>query len=253
MYLDFKDKVCSSNSRVWVQELRPLIKRLGGKIVSTINNKVDIFIYDSNLMYADSSYRSGLYQSRHNKAVMLGSNDFCEWLKEQKIDIPECLIPSGIRDISTREKKLENFVAVVDENCKCMRYAASDFNDDIYEENFCGYYDFYVEDDFRQVLIDTGVKEEVIDTLNGEKIRGEDILKACEWRWCFREVVALLLATRWFMDDNCEANFRIYRDKWEYRGDYYGMYEHEWQVPPPIYWEIGKNHPYGYSSAMREP
>lgn len=63
---------------------------------------------------------------------------------------------------------------------------------------------------------------------------------------CFMDLVAIALAIRHFVDPSFCVRFRIYRDKWEYRGDYPGMASSARDIPPILYWKIDNEYPCGH-------
>ena len=232
----------------WTDNLKPAAKLLGGKMLKAINKQTDFIICDENVMWLNPRLKSAIYQNRNNKAKLLSVQEFIEILQDNNIEVPKCLFRDDTMfDISTYEKKTKNFETIVRMNTRCIHQDVFQFNDDYYEPSGCGIFEFKPDTYVKNLLIKTGVPENAILALDGKSLDVYDVLKQFGYHNCFTQLAAILIAVKWFMDPDFYAEFRIYRDKWEERGDYYGMYEHEWQIPPAIYWAISNEHPYGYS------
>ena len=79
---NFDGSRCSCTNMRWADELKPVIKQLGGKMLRTINKQTDYIIVEENVLWPYDRYRSALYQNKNNKAVLISSSEFINILKD---------------------------------------------------------------------------------------------------------------------------------------------------------------------------
>ena len=228
-----------------VDIIKKKLKSIGCIAVTTVSKDIDIAVYSDYMTGPDSRYRSAVYQKDKNGKLLWNYDEFILELKKCGVDTSDIEDVDFMYPTDTREHQLTTLKHAIDNTIRYFRSEdALKFNDDFYEvewtQNSGKYLDF--DDDVLEAL-----KYYDTQTILGTDADINSIINAFGGYKCIKNIIATCIATRMFLDSEFECKFRIYRDKWEERGDY-GMAYGANEIPPAIYWEINKRHPFGYCS-----
>lgn len=241
----------------YYDKIKTALKPIGGRVVKNINKNVDILVCGTQAVGLSAEYRSAEYQTKMNNKFMMTYDAFLKKAEEAGADI------SQIKDAATffqTETKEDKIAALKLATAMHKRYQVQEtvlqFCDDIYEMEDASYSNNLIkfDDDVAKAIDDILDIPNFYQThiLNNKACCTiDDIINACGGYSCIDSIITMCLAVRLFVNPNFHCKFRIYRDKWEYRGDYFGMCAHTWEVPPMLYWEINETHPFGYTSFIR--
>ena len=234
------------------KDITPLcnyIEKKGGKISKAARitkDNCDIIIYNSNILYKTSNYTSALYQKENNGKMLLTLAEFKEKMKDSEFPDTNKM---DEYDFSTDEAKAQSIkrIAGYIKNNHHFQFNEHCLYSCSFEFNNCDSVDFILTDEQIKLLVKSGVPEDILKNLNNKtNVSENEILDVYyNLELSFFELVMIFLVIKYFINPDFSCDFRIYRDKWEERGEYAQMYGFS-EVPPELYWKIGKNHKYGF-------
>ncbi|MBR3439960.1 MAG: leucine-rich repeat domain-containing protein, partial [Clostridia bacterium] len=230
---------------ITTSELKQKMEAIGISVLSTVNNTIDFAVYSRQMVGPSEAFRKALYQNERNGKQLLDYGTFVSKLKECGVDISDIENADIVYKTDTREEQIASMKKAIEDNIFFLKHEdILNFNDDCYEIE-------HSQSSGKMLDFDYDVLE-VLEKYDTQAILGIDaeidsIISAFGGYKCIENIIATCIATRMFVDPDFDCSFRIYRDKWEERGDYGMMYGSN-DIPPAIYWEINKRHPFGYCS-----
>ena len=220
------------------KEVANYITSLGGIIRTSVSTNTDYLIYNAKYPYETTKYSDAKWYSSNGRIKLLTCAELKKILQNNGAEPCEALNKAEeLFDLSDSATSLKAYKKAVSMN---MKGAASDY---LHLSNSEIYRGISHSGSLNKEESDYVIKAvKMYDALDiWEEMTDYSDVGICNG-WSAETPIAIMIAVRWFSNPDFSIKFRVYRDKWEERGDYPGMSN---IVPPAVYWEINDKYPYG--------